>query len=152
MMNEQIGGDLMKPKITLTDELIFHISKVRTKKKINARLLSKDVGKPDGYISSIETGKVKTIASKTLIKIFELLHNESEKESIVRIESLLIPKESSENKVQLWNITDFKAYNLPKEIEIEIILHRIKEVGVELEIYCSLHEQVVAQAKQEVRI
>ncbi len=81
---------MLDAKVILTDDLIQHIQTARIEKSVNAAALSKDIGKPEGFISALEGKRYKKIASIVLVTIFDRLYPDLSKDDIIaKIESIV---------------------------------------------------------------
>ncbi|UYZ34182.1 hypothetical protein OD350_18225 [Clostridium beijerinckii] len=70
------------PDITVTPELASIIKRERSNvtPRLSAKDLSKDIGKSETYISTLERGNIKNIEQETFVKIFEKIKNGSDDE------------------------------------------------------------------------
>jgi len=79
------------PDISVTLELASIIKRERTNvtPRLSAKDLSKDIGKSETYISTLERGNIKKIDEDTFIQIFKKIKNGSEKEFSDYLNSIL---------------------------------------------------------------
>jgi len=80
---------MLKPKVKMTENIRIKIQKERMNKGISGIDLSKQIGKSEGWASLVENGRILTIKSIDLIKVFKILLDRTEEEIEQIISDLL---------------------------------------------------------------
>ena len=113
------GVLMLSNKIEITEEIRTIIKNKREEKKIPARDLSmKYLGKSQGYISSLENGRVKFLKRNDIIKIFEILYNINEELASTKI-------------INIVNSSKKSDINLSKDVNFEKTLKPLNDSNIQ---------------------
>jgi transcriptional regulator with XRE-family HTH domain len=143
---------MLKPRITLTDELLHYIYEERTSRGINASNLSKAIGKQPAFISQMENKRIGSISTDLLLKIFQELHNDlTDDEIIEKIQAILNSVKDEVIKKNGYALVNENPSSTGKTKSFTLYLNHysfddiIKELANQLKILYDADTTIIAQ-------